>query len=378
MKAFTFRDAKVKAHATELVWASIDTEQPVNAAWVASHPMHAWPTFFLVEPEGGKTVLEWPSSATADELVRLIEVAHESTRHEGVLAKAEERTLAGNAAAAAGKADDAIAAWRDALAIAPQGWPGRAATLESLLDRLLAKKDYAACADTAERELPNVPHGGARAATLALTCATELPAGEARHAVLGRALERVRQMAADESEAMLPDDRSCLYEGMVDALEADGRPAEVKAVAAKWATFLEEQAAAAPDPTARAVFDAHRVDAYLKIGAPERAVPVLEASARDFPTDYNPPARLARAYLAMKRYDDALAAIDRGIALVYGPRALRLYATKADVLEAKGDRAAAASVLKDAIDRVGPAVPPRYLPQVEQLKKRERALEASR
>src|SRR5580700_10730416 len=40
MKAFTFRDAKVTAHAGELVWAAIDTEKPANADWVASHPMH--------------------------------------------------------------------------------------------------------------------------------------------------------------------------------------------------------------------------------------------------------------------------------------------------------------------------------------------------
>jgi tetratricopeptide (TPR) repeat protein len=374
MKAFTFRDAKVTAHAGELVWAAIDTEKPANADWVASHPMHAWPTFFVVEPEGGKTVLEWPSSATADELVRLLEVARESTHHQGVLAKAEERALDGNAAAAGGRIDEAIGAWRDALAVAPEGWPGRAAALESLLDRLLAKKDGAACAETADRELPKVPHGGARAATLAVMCVTEMPPGEARSAELDRAIARAGQMAADESEAMLPDDRSCLYEVMVDALEAEHRAADAKATASRWAAFLEQEAHAAPDPATRAVFDAHRVDAYLAIGAPERAVPMLEASARDFPNDYNPPARLARAYLAMKRTDDALAAIDRGIALVYGPRALRLYATKADVLEAKGDRAGAASALEGGIARVGSEVPPRYAALMRELIQRAHAL----
>ncbi len=384
MKAYTFRDAKVRARRNDVVWASIDTEKPANAEWVGAHTMHALPTLFLVDPENGKTVLEWPNSATADELVRLLDVAEAARRHEGVLAKAEERQVTGNTAAAAGKLDDAIAAWRDALGVAPDGWPGRAATVESLVDAFVARKtaaDAAACIETADRELPKVPRGGARAATLVVTCATHLPAGPARTSALDHAIDRARAMAVDENEPMLPDDRSALYEVIVDALGEDGRAADAKAVASQWATFLEGQAQGASDPATRAVFDAHRVDAYLAIGAPERAVPMLEASARDFPADYNPPARLARVYAAMKRYDDALAAIDRALGLVYGLRALRLYATKADVLEARGqagDRARAAAALKEGLARAGDKLPPRYAPLAESLAGRARALESAR
>jgi tetratricopeptide (TPR) repeat protein len=377
MKAYTFRDAKVRARAGDLVWASIDTEKPANAAWVASHPMRSWPTLFIVEPDGGKTILEWPSTATADELLRLIDVARESTRHEGVLAKAESRVLDGNAAAADGKNDDAIAAWREALQVAPDGWPGRAATLESLLDRLLAKHDVATCVDLATRELPKVPHGGARPATLALMCAVGTPPGPARRPALDPAIQRVRAMAADQNEVMLADDRSGLFETLVEALQADAHVDDAKTVGAQWATFLEGEAARAPDPAARAVFDAHRVEAYILVGSPERAVPMLQATARDFPGDYNPPARLARVYLEMKRYDEALEAIDHALAMVYGPRALRLYSTKADVLEAKGDRAAAAATLKEGVARVGSELPPRYAPLTQDLSRRAQALEAA-
>ncbi len=143
-------------------------------------------------------------------------------------------------------------------------------------------------------------------------------------------------MAVDENEPMLPDARSGRYEVLVDALLDEGRAAEAKSTAGGWASYLEGEAGRAPDATARAVFDAHRLEAYLVVGTPERAVPMLEASARDFPGDYNPPARLARAELALKRYDAALLAVDRALGLVYGPRALRLYATKADILEAQG------------------------------------------
>ena len=45
---------------------------------------------------------------------------------------------------------------------------------------------------------------------------------------------------------------------------------------------------------------------YLELGQPERALPMLQASERDLPDDYNPPARLAVAYKAMKRWDEAI------------------------------------------------------------------------
>ncbi len=268
MKAYTFRDAKIRARAGELVWAAIDTEKPSNAGWVAAHPMHAWPTLFVIEPEGEKIVLEWPNSATADELTHLIDMAQAARHHDGVLAKAEERSLEGNVAAGAGKTDEAIAAWKDALAAAPAGWPGRAAALESLLDRLFAKKDDKTCVETADRELPKVPRAGARAATLAMMCVTRMPSGPARRPLLDHAIERIRAMAVDENESMLPHDRSGLYEVLVDALDADGRAADAKAAAGQWATFLDAQAQGAPDPARRAVFDSHRLEAYLAVGAP--------------------------------------------------------------------------------------------------------------
>ena len=377
MRAYTFRDAKVRARAGEFVWVSIDTEKPGNASWVQAHPMHAWPTLFVIDPANERTVLEWPNSATSDELVTLLDEAKAAIHHEGVLAKADARVLEGNTAAAAGKNDEAIAAWKEALSSAPSGWPGRAAALESLLDRLYAKKDDRTCVETADRELPKVAHGGARAATLALMCASRLPAGPTKRPALDKEIERAHAIAVDEAESMLPDDRSCLYEAMVDGLADDGRAPQAKDVASQWATFLEAEAQKAPDANARSVFDAHRVEAYLALGAPERALPMLEQSARDFPKDYNPPARLARVYLAMKRYDDGLAAIDRALGLAYGPRILRLYAGKADLLEAKGDKKGAAAALREGLAKVKAApLPPRYAGQAAELERRATSLEA--
>ncbi|TMQ64301.1 MAG: tetratricopeptide repeat protein [Candidatus Eisenbacteria bacterium] len=76
---------------------------------------------------------------------------------------------------------------------------------------------------------------------------------------------------------------------------------------------------------------------------------MLEASERDFPEDYNPPARLATAYKAMKRWDDALAASDRALARAYGPRKLRLLQTRSEIQIGRGDAAAARRTLEEAV-----------------------------
>ncbi|HTB74040.1 MAG TPA: tetratricopeptide repeat protein, partial [Polyangiaceae bacterium] len=73
-------------------------------------------------------------------------------------------------------------------------------------------------------------------------------------------------------------------------------------------------------------------------------------SERDFPGDYNPPARLGKVYFDLKRYDDAVAALERALTRAYGPRKLRLWSLEADVLVAKGDRAGARRALESALD----------------------------
>ena len=155
--------------------------------------------------------------------------------------------------------------------------------------------------------------------------------------------------SSDRAQPLLADDRSELYGALVEALASLGREHDAKRVATAWAAFLEGEAARAKTPEARAVFDPQRYEAYLTLDEPERAVPMLQQSEKDFPRDYNPPARLASAYLRMKKYDDALKAIDRALALAYGPRQLRLYTMKADIYAATGDTAHERATVKEAL-----------------------------
>ena len=76
---------------------------------------------------------------------------------------------------------------------------------------------------------------------------------------------------------------------------------------------------------------------------------MLLSSERDLPRDYNPPARLAAIYRTLKRWDAALAASDRAMALAYGPRKLNLFDVRAEIFVGRGDPAGARRTLAAAI-----------------------------
>jgi tetratricopeptide (TPR) repeat protein len=158
-----------------------------------------------------------------------------------------------------------------------------------------------------------------------------------------------REVLTDRSLTLAGDDRSGVYIALLDAREDAKDEAGRKQVAEEWARMLEGEAAKATTPDARAVYDSHRVSAYLALGQPERAIPMLEASERDLPADYNPPARLAVAYRAMKRWSEALAASDRAFARAYGPRQLGMYQVRTDIYLGLADTTAARRTLEDAV-----------------------------
>jgi len=301
----------MRPFADRFVWLSLDTEQPANAPVVSRLDVRALPTFYVLDPVTERQVVKWTGSLTAVELSGLLE--------------------------------DALAA---------SGGPSGPLAVDTRVARLGGAKRFAECVTVAADELPRMPAGTALADVLrtAMGCAEELAPSAPERARLAEIVAVGERVASDPSQPILADDRSDLYDYLVSALRGLGRDEEAAALARDWATFLATEAARAPTPAARAVFDAHRLLAYRALGQPEQAVPMLEQSERDFPTDYNPPARLATAYLDMKRYDDALAAVQRALDRAYGPRKLRLWSLEADILVAKSDPQGARRVLREALD----------------------------
>ncbi len=194
-----------------------------------------------------------------------------------------------------------------------------------------------------------MPPGTSRANVLlnGIDAAVAMPTPAARQALVSFVRLGTR-IAEDPSEPILLDDRSSLYQSLVGVVGATDRQ-ESRRLAREWANLLEAEASRDP-PEARRVWDSHRLEAYLVLGQPERAVPMLEQSERETPDDYNPPARLARAYVALGKYDAALDAVRRALSRAGGPRKLRIYMLEADVFTADEKPSEARAALAEALE----------------------------
>jgi tetratricopeptide (TPR) repeat protein len=355
LRTFVLTDPVLAPLASQFVWLSVDTEKDVNAEWVSRHPHSALPTLWVIDPATDRPILKWAGTVTADELLGLLSVAVSDAKTADSPAMAATAAFVrGNRALAAGDTAAAEREHRAALAAAPKDHPQRARIVEALVTMLSVREDRRACAELAAAEAGTLPPGTSRASTVVAGL------GCAREAKLGSERERLSEVALRDASArdaaLLPDDRSAIYEQLIEEAKARGDAAGAVALAGQWASFLDAEAARAATKDARASLDPWRLSAYLALGEPARAVPILEQSERDFPEDYNPAARLGRAYLEMKRLDEADKAADRAIALVYGPRAMRVFELKANIAKARGDRAAEISALERALARSERAV----------------------
>jgi tetratricopeptide (TPR) repeat protein len=351
MKAFVFTDKALQRHAGQFVWLSLDVEKAQNAPYKKRYGVEALPMFFVLDPKTEKPALRWVGGATAPQLQKILAdglgaVNGRARGVEEILARADRFYADADYAKAA-------AEYKEALRVAPPSWGRSARATESLLYALLETKDYAGCAKTARdafARLRRTP-SAANVAASGLSCALELPKENASRAELVDVLASAsRQIIASSRKDLAADDVSAVYETLASEREAAKDEEGKKKILQERASFLEAAAARAKTPEARAVFDSHRLGTYLELGEPYRAVGMLRASERDLPDDYNPPARLAVAYKAMKKYDDALAASDRALAKAYGPRKLGILQTRADIYKEKGDVASARRTIEQAVE----------------------------
>lgn len=349
MKAYVFTDAALAKHAGRFVWLEINTDLPGNAVFQEKYPVEIWPTIFIIDPKAEKALVRFAGSATVPQLEKIFEDGERAFRGG---AEGPEALLArGDALYGEGKAAEAADVLAQALAEAPADWSRRSRALESLLVAQYGAKRHEVCARTALAELPRVPHSAswANAAGLGLMCVLQVPADTQGAKELKAALEEKGREALSPDISMPADDRSGVYELLVEARKAAGDEPGAKVLAEQWLAFLEGEAARAPTPEARTVFDSHRMSAALVLGTPMRVVPAIEQSEKDLPDDYNPPARLANLYRRLGRLDDALAASTRALAKVQGSRRLRVLSERAEIHLARGERDAAVRTLEEAI-----------------------------
>jgi len=372
MKAFVFTDASLARHAGQFVWLDIDGEKAKNAAVVKKLKIVAYPTLYVVDSANEKVALRWIGGATVPQLHKLLDDGHAAfaSPRKGI----DEMLAKADALYAAGEDSLAALAYQEALAGAPKDWSQYPRVMDATLFALDQSGNPAKCVELARDAMEKLKGttSGANAALSGLTCALELPAEHPQRKELIALFEkRCQEVVVDPSIALSTDDRSSIYLSLADAREDAKDEEGRKRILTQDAEMLEKAAAAAHTPEQRVVFDSHRLAVYRELKQPERAVEMLQASERDFPDDYNPPARLAVAYLDLKKYDEALAASGRALSKAYGPRKLGFFTTRANIFIARGDSAAAKGALEQAI-KEGEGLPDGQRPNgtIASLKKR--------
>jgi tetratricopeptide (TPR) repeat protein len=350
MRAYVLTDRALAKLAPSFVWLAIDTEKDQNAAFVARFPIEAWPTLLFIDPRSEAVLLRRLGSATVAQLQEMANEARQAftSRAAGWQAALEKADrLYGEA-----KNAEAATAYAAVLRDAPTIWGGRGRVLESYLLALSVSDQARRCAEIARVEYPEVYQTPAAltVASVGLDCAVSLPAADEARAELVKHMEAFAREAVEKpSPDAAADDVSDVYLSLHAAREAEKDDAGARAIAEEWGGFLAREANAAMSARARAVFDSHRLTVDLALGQTDQAIAMLQASEHNLPDDYNPPARLALAYAAAKRYDEALAASDRALAKVYGPRRITVLRQRAEILVDKGDRAAARTALDQAL-----------------------------
>ncbi|MCC6348171.1 MAG: thioredoxin family protein [Candidatus Eisenbacteria bacterium] len=349
MRAFVLNDASLARHAKRFVWLDVDTEDPRNSAFRKRYPIEAIPSFYVIDPDDQVAKVRWIGGLTLTQLNALLDDASSGAYSSRAML---DRVAVADSLFGSGDNAAAAKAYQQLLESAKPDWKGYPRAVESLMFSLLQTRQNLEAVAVARSALPRLGRTPSALSVSAsgLNASYNLPDSlPERAAAISEFEASTRSLVTDTTFHAAADDRSGAWIELLSAREALQDSAGAHAVAGEWSAFLDRSAAAAVSPDQRMVFDSHRLSAYLELGQPERAVPMLEQSERDRPDDYNPPARLAMAYLAMKHYDDALAASNRAMLKAYGPRKLLLYSTRAEIYEGKGDIPSARRTIEGAI-----------------------------
>lgn len=353
MREFVFPDPSLTSRAGQFVWLAINIEDEKNAPFLVKFPGEAVPTFAVLDPANESVAVRQVGSMTVAQLHAFLDTARIAVAGSGGSGRqADESLRAADQHYGARRYAEAAAAYRLALGQAPADWAPYGRAVEALLFSYQQTEAHDRCVELARSALPRlgVTPSGLIAAVAGLDCALGLKDDAPDKAAQVAALEaEARRIVADPKLAVAADDVSGAYITLLDARRKAKDEAGARRTNEEWIAYLEGAAARAQTPGQRTVYDSHRVSAYLELGQPQRAIPMLEASEKDFPDDYNPPARLAAAYQAMKEWDKAVAAADRALARIYGPRKLRVLEIKADALKGKGDVVGARRTIEEAV-----------------------------
>ena len=290
----TLADASLTRYAGRFVWLELDFDKPANQDFIRSHGVVYTPTLFIVDPRNGRATATNMGGLTLLELQKFLDRGE----------------------------NDAI---------------GERAF------NLVAAKRYEEAARLAATEAPRMRRDEAFARVV-LAGIEAVNGG----ATTQRPIIEPLAVEALNVPGVLRDHRFQLYQELMVTASSRGDKGGMQRYGDRW--LAEIDAAKPKSDDERSALDIARVDAAGILEQPERVIPALVASEHAMPDNYNASLRLAQMLLAAKRYDEAIAACDRGLSHVTGPLGRSwLLRTKADAFAGKRDGANARAALRDAL-----------------------------
>jgi thiol-disulfide isomerase/thioredoxin len=375
MQRFVLSDPGMKPVANEVVWTAVETETEKNKPVVDKFPVDSWPTFLIVDPDTEKVLGRWIGSGSVQEMRAFVQDGVKAYRSKGAADPASLAQREGDAARVAGDMPKAAEAYGRSLQLSKADDPQRPERVNLYITALWRQRTpeaYRTCVQVTLKELRNLPDSaiGGDVVSMGGNCAGKLPAGDPDIAKMRTAgIARLRELLAKPDAPLSADDRSDALATLSEMLDESGQHDAALAAMRDRAQVLEKAAAAAPDATMASTFDPHRVDTYLYLGELPRAEKLLADREKQMPSDYNPPARLARVLLKEKKLAEAESAVDRALAKMdRGQRRVGILELKKEIL--KAEQKPVTDVLREQLEVL------RNLPKTQRQPQREADLEA--
>jgi tetratricopeptide (TPR) repeat protein len=338
--------ADLTRYAGQFVWLELNFDKAENRAFFSKYGAISTPTFYIIDPQNGRVTASQTGAMSLAELKQFLERGA-SGLNKTVDSPADAALTRGDGLLAQ-KPEEAAAAYREALHVAPSNWPRRELAQASLVGALQDTGQWQECADTAAAEAANMKRTAVFGRTImaGMWCVVSPDSAPWSRQAASRLEPLAREALSLPSTEL--DHRDELYRTLMYlCLSRDD-----KACAADWGNrWLNELDARRPaNDEERSAIDIARVENVQTYGDPKRILPALIVSEQAMPDGWNASLRVAQMENAVKNYDAAIAACDRGLARKAGPAGRAwLLRIKADAFGNKGQPAAARQALEEAL-----------------------------
>jgi len=345
--------ADLAGYAGQFVWLELSYDEATNRPFLTKFSAQATPTFFVIDPQDERVTAMQPGVMSLPELTQFLDRGKSSVAEKNQVPA--DAALTQGDALLAEKPAEAIKAYREALRLAPAGWPHHELTEASLVQALQDSNQWQECAETASAQAVQMKRDVifARTVVAGMWCVVSTDPAPWADAQLAKL--KPLALEALTLSTTVRDHRDAIYRTLMYASVARHDETSAAQWGDRWLAELDAIKPASDEE--RSALDIARVENIQVLGNPERILPALLDSERAMPNNYIASLRLAQMESAAKHSDEAIAACDRGLARAPGPNGRAwLLQIKATALAAKGQKEQARRALEEAL-RSAQAIP---------------------